>query len=55
MSESPYAIPVEELVGQAQVAADQLVEVHAEPQQPRSEWRPGPALYGDAGGPDSDG
>jgi hypothetical protein len=55
MSESPYAIPLDDLVGQVRVAADQQVEVHAEPQQPRSDWRPGPALYGDAVGPDTDG
>ena len=55
MSESPYAIPVEELVGRAQVSPEEQIEVHAEPRQPRSDGRPGPALYGDAVGPDADG
>ena len=55
MSQSPYAIPEEELVGRVRVAAEERVEVQAEPEQPRPDWSPDPVRYGDATGADTDG
>lgn len=54
MSESPYAIAVEELVKRVWVPEDALVEVQVELRQPPADWSTG-VSYGDGAGGDVDG
>ncbi len=55
MSESPYAIPAEDLVASARVPQADQVEVQAEPNQPATNWSPDALRYPDGGGGDADG
>jgi hypothetical protein len=57
MSESPYAIPVEDLVASARVAAADQVEVQAEPHPPEPGVLHGFLRFagGGGGGGDADG
>ena len=54
MSESPYAMPVEELVASAQVAAVDQVEEQAEPRVV-PDWSSGVIPYADDMSGDADG
>jgi hypothetical protein len=54
MSESPYAVPEDELVGSARVPVAEQVEIHSEPRPDTSIWT-GPNPYGDQCGSDTDG
>jgi hypothetical protein len=55
MSESRYAIPLEDLVAAARVPEADQVEVQAEPPQPGTGWSADPQPYGDGTGSDVDG
>ncbi|WP_167759250.1 hypothetical protein [Blastococcus sp. TF02A-35] len=53
MSESPYAVPAEDLL--TPVAAADQVEVHALPEEAPTGWPGDPLRYADGGGGDADG
>jgi hypothetical protein len=55
MTDSPYAIPAEDLVAGARVARADQVEVHALPEPGRGDWSPGLHRFGDGAGGDVDG
>jgi len=55
MTESRYAIPVEDLVAAARVPDADQVEVRAEPPQPGTGWSVDSLPYGDGTGSDADG
>ena len=55
MTDSPYAIPVEDLVAGARVARTEQVELQSLPEAGRGDWSPGPHPYGDGAGGDVDG
>ena len=55
MSESPYAIPVEELVDSARVPEAEQVETRTEYRLPDSDWSDGLNPYGDGMCGDADG
>jgi hypothetical protein len=55
MSESPYAIPVEDLVASAQVDVSRQVEEQAELRTVVPAWTVGPGPYADGMGGDADG
>jgi hypothetical protein len=55
MTENPYAIPVDELVGRTRVPVTDQVEVRSEPQGPPAGWSADPAAFGDGAGGDADG
>jgi hypothetical protein len=54
MTESPYAIPVEEFVARTRVPVTDQVEVQSEPEHP-ADWSPGALPYGDGMSGDADG
>ncbi len=54
MTENPYAIPVEELVGRARVPVVDQVELQPGPQQPSADWSTGVAPYVDGGDVDGE-
>ncbi|WP_158544596.1 hypothetical protein [Blastococcus sp. TBT05-19] len=53
MSESPYAIPAEDLL--TPVAAVDQVEMQSLPEVPATRWSGDPQRYADGGGGDADG
>jgi hypothetical protein len=53
VSESPYAVPVEDLVASARVDVAHQVEEQAEPRLVPADWTP--VLYADGMGGDADG
>lgn len=55
MTEQRYSIPLEELVAGARVAAEEQVQVQAEPQVPATGWSTGVHPYGDGMSGDADG
>lgn len=55
MSESPYAIPVEDLLAAARVPESDRVETRTEARLPDPDWSMGPDPYLDGGGGDADG
>jgi hypothetical protein len=55
MSDSPYAIPVEDLVASAQVDVVHQVEEQAEPRPVAPDWSSGVAPFADGMGGDADG
>ena len=55
MSESPYAIPVEDLVASAQVDVAHQIEEQAEPRQLAPDPSAGIGPYADGMGGDADG
>jgi hypothetical protein len=55
MTDSPYAIPAEDLVAGARVAPADQVEVQALPEPGARYWSPGPHPFGDGAGGDVDG
>jgi len=55
MSESPYAIRVEDLVASARVDVVHQVEEQAEPRPVAPDWSTGVAPYADGTGGDADG
>jgi hypothetical protein len=54
MSESPYAIPEDDLVRTARVPVAEQVEVQAEPRPDATVWQ-GPNPFGDGATGDADG
>ena len=55
MTDSRYAIPVDELVSSARVEAGDQVEEHAQPALGPPDWSTGIHPYGDGMGTDADG
>jgi hypothetical protein len=55
MSESPYAIPVDDLLASARVPAADQIEVQAEPRPPEPGVLHGFLRFADGGGGDADG
>ena len=55
MSQSPYAIPADDLVASARVPRADQVEVRAEPNLPEPDWSPDGLRFADGGGGDVDG
>jgi hypothetical protein len=55
MSESPYAIPVDDLVASAKVDVIDQVEEQAEPRLGSSDWSSGVSPYADGMAGDADG
>ncbi|WP_448616078.1 hypothetical protein [Modestobacter sp. URMC 112] len=54
MTDSPYAIPVDDLVAGARTDRSEQVEVHPVPEAGPRAWSPGPDPYLSGGG-DADG
>jgi hypothetical protein len=55
MTQSPYAIPAEELVSRARVPVTDQVEIQADAQQPPGDWSAGVLACGEGGSGDPDG
>ena len=55
MSESPYAIPVDDLLAGVHVPQAEQVEMRAEPRQPEPAWSAEFLRHADGGGGDADG
>ena len=55
MSESPYAIPAEDLVASARIPPAEQVEVQDEPHRPEPGWPGGALRHADGAGGDADG
>jgi hypothetical protein len=54
MSESPYAVPEDELVRSARVPVAEQVEIQSEPRPDATVWQ-GPDPFGDGAAGDADG
>ena len=55
MTDSPYAIPADDLVASARVPPSDQVEVQALPDAVPGDWSPAPHPFGDGAGGDADG
>ena len=55
MTDSPYAIPADDLVAGARVALSDQVEMQAVPEAPSGDWSPALHPFGDGAGGDVDG
>ena len=55
MTDSPYAIPADDLVASARVERTDQVEMQAVPEAGSGDWSPGSYPFGDGAGGDVDG
>ena len=55
MTDSPYAVPIDDLIAGARIARSEQVEMHPAPVAGPAAWSTAPDRYLDGGGGDADG